>query len=269
MSHKEKSKRSKHKIKRKRLKLGDDYHGKPPEFIIIGAQKGGTTTLHRYLTDHPDVSEALRKEIHYFSWSYSNGMLWYLSHFPEPDGFRLVGEASTSYIHDPEVPDRIRQAIPAVKLIALLRNPIDRAYSQYQMNVRKKFEELSFEDAIAQEPERLRSAPSRSSTLWRYSSYLARGRYAEQLERWFAVFPREQLLILQSETFFAQPEIGLAQTLAFLDLRSWHPADFDVYNSGAYTDMHPETRARLVAYFAPHNQRLYELLGQDFGWDHD
>jgi Sulfotransferase domain len=238
-----------------------------PGFIIIGAQKGGTTSLYRYLTAHPDVGEASKKEVHFYDRAYKKGMSWYLAHFPERGIFPLVGESSPSYLFHPKVPERIQHTLPEAKLIVLLRNPIDRAYSQYQMRLRRVGTN-SFEADLDHEFERLKMSSGPLGPEKGEHAYLARGHYAEQLERWFAVFPREQLLILQSETFFAQPGIGLAQTLAFLDLRSWQPADYDVHNSGAYTDMHPETRARLAAYFAPHNQRLYELLGQDFGWDH-
>ena len=132
----------------------------------------------------------------------------YLARFP-PDGeAKVVGEASTSYLCHPEAPARVQRALPDVQLIVLLRNPVDRAYSQYQMNVRKDYEELTFEDALAAEPQRLCGADSRSATQWRYASYATRGLYADQLEWWLAEFPREQLLVLKSEAFFARPDKG-------------------------------------------------------------
>ncbi len=255
------------KLVTRRLLKEDVHLRQPPDFIIIGAQKGGTTSLHRYLTHHPDVGGSIRKEVHFFSWLYDRGLDWYLAHFPQRGKFAMVGEASTSYLSDPDVPERVRRAVPDAKLIALLRNPVDRAFSQYQMNVRKGFEPLPFEEAIDREPERLRLAADRSTTQWRYSSYLARGLYAEHLEWWLAAFPRGQLLVLRSEDFFARPEEGLAEALAFLGLPPWRPDAFEVYNPGAYGGMRPETRARLAAFFAPHNRRLGELLGRDFGWD--
>ncbi|MDP9365630.1 MAG: sulfotransferase domain-containing protein [Chloroflexota bacterium] len=255
------------KLVHRRLRHGDVRLRQPPGFIIVGAQKGGTTSLHRYLTHHPDVGGALRKEVHFFSWRYDEGLDWYLAHFPQRGEYAFVGEASTSYLSDPDVPERVRRAVPDVRLIALLRNPIDRAYSQYQMNVRKEFEPLSFEEAIAAEPDRLASASSRSDTLWRYSSYLTRGLYADQLGWWFDAFPREQVLVLSSEAFFERPADCLRESLAFLGLSPWEPAEYEVHNPGAYGDMRPETRARLAAYFAPHNRRLHDLLGRDFGWD--
>lgn len=156
-----------------------------------------------------------------------------------------------------------------MKLIALLRNPVDRAYSQHQMNVRKGIEPLSFDEAIAAEPERLRGSDrsDEDSRTASYFSYLGRGRYAEQLQRWFDHFPRERLLILKSEDFFHNPEAGVQRTLDFLNLPPWHPTTYKVHNPGDYDDMPPETRARLSAYFAPHNHRLYDLLGEDVGWE--
>ncbi|MBA2521003.1 MAG: sulfotransferase, partial [Chloroflexia bacterium] len=123
-------------------------------------------------------------------------------------------------------------------------------------------------EAIAAELERLRAAPDRSSEQWRYASYLTRGLYADQLAWWLAEFPREQLLVLQSEAFFTRPEEGLAQSLDFLGLRPWLPPEFEVYNLGTYGGgMTAETRARLAEYYAPHNQRLYDIVGTDYGWN--
>jgi hypothetical protein len=256
-----------HRRKRVMARLESGHIGQPPDYIIIGTQKGGTTSLHRYLTEHPDVSGGLRKEVHFFSWTYEQGLDWYLAHFPQRGEAKVVGEASTSYLCHPKAAARIRRDVPNVKLIALLRNPVDRAYSQYQMNVRKGYEPLSFEEALAAEPQRLREAGDWSTTQWRYSSYATRGLYAEQLDWWLAEFPREQLLVLKSEAFFERPDEGIQQALAFLGLPAWSPQQFEVHNPGSYGQMKPETRQRLAAYFAPHNRRLYDLLEWDLGWD--
>jgi hypothetical protein len=243
-----------------------------PDVVIVGTQKGGTTSLNRYLSGHPDIGVAIAKEVHFFSVRFDNGLDWYRAHFPLQGEARIVIEASHSYLVHPRAPARLHAALPQVKLIALLRNPVDRAYSQHQMNVRKDIEPLSFEDAIAAEPERLRGTSDRSDGDWRtasYFSYLGRGLYAEQLQRWLALFPREHLLILKSEDFFHDPEAGVQRTLAFLDLPPWRPTTYKVHNPGDYDDMRPETRARLSAYFAPHNRQLFELLGEDFGWGAD
>src|SRR6188508_1226206 len=105
----------------------------PPTFMIIGTQKGGTTSLHRYLDKHPDVTMALKKEVHFFDSFYFKGSDWYLAHFPLRSEAAQTGEASPTYIFHPEAPRRVYDAFPQVKLIALLRNPVDRAYSHHQM----------------------------------------------------------------------------------------------------------------------------------------
>lgn len=253
-----------HKVAR-RLERGQI--GQLPDFVIIGTQKGGTTSLYRYLTCHPGVGNTLRKEIHFFSWYSEKTLDWYRAHFPRALNQAVIGEASTSYLSDPDVPGRVRSVVPNAKLIAILRNPADRAYSQYQMNRRKGFESLPFEAAIAEEPERLIAAGARSTPLWRYSSYLTRGRYAEQLEWWLQVFPREQLLVLKSEHVFTRPAETLRLAHDFLGLAPIGLEQYDQRNVGAYDVMPAATRQRLQDYFAPHNQRLYDLLDWNLGWD--
>ena len=239
-----------------------------PDFVIIGTQRGGTTSLYRYLTDHPDVGAALRKEIHFFERHYHQGMNWYLAHFPTRDEIPVVGEASPNYLLHPDVPERARRDVPHAKFIALLRNPVDRAYSQYQMNVRRGIESLTFEDAIDKERERLNRCNDPASPTWRQSSYIKRGLYREQLERWMSVFPREQFLIVKSEDFYRSPERVVRQTLTYLGLRSWSPADFKAYHLTVYPDMDPATRKHLAEYFAPYNKQLYTLVGRNLGWEH-
>jgi hypothetical protein len=242
----------------------------PPDFIIIGAQKGGTTSLNRYLRVHPDIGMSITGEVNFFSWRYSEGLAWYLAHFPLRGEVTVVGVSSPSYLLHPKVPERVRDALPHVKLIALLRNPVDRAYSHYQMSFRKGIEPLSFEEAIAAEPDRLRDSSDWSDLQWRkssYVSYLSRGVYADQLQRWLSFFQREQLLVLKSETLFGQPDESLRRTFAFLGLQPQLQRRYEVSNSGVYEPMRPGTRERLTEYFAPHNRRLYELLGEDFDWD--
>jgi hypothetical protein len=239
-----------------------------PDFVIIGTQRGGTTSLYRYLIEHPDVGSALRKEVHFFDRHYQKGMNWYLAHFPLREEASMVGEASPNYLFHPDVPGRARRAIPHARFIALLRNPVDRAYSQYQMNVKKGIESLSFEDALDKERERLSHSDDPASSTWRQHSYIKRGLYAEQLECWMSVFPREQFLIIKSEDLYADPERVVRRALAYLGLRPWTPAGFKAYHLAGYTDMNPATYRRLTEYFAPHNQRLYALVGRDLGWEH-
>jgi hypothetical protein len=238
-----------------------------PDFVIIGTQRGGTTSLYRYLTQHPDIGPSLRKEVHFFDRYYEKGMDWYLAHFPMRGEAPVVGEASPYYLFHPDVPERARRALPHAKFIALLRNPIDRAYSHYHMKVRRGVEPLSFEDAIDKEHERLSSTDDPISMVRRHYSYVERGLYVEQLKRWMSVFPREQFLIIKSEDFYKEPERILHQVLTFLGLIPWTPANLKAYHLAEYLGMNPATRKRLGEYFAPYNQQLYALLGRDLGWE--
>jgi Sulfotransferase domain len=248
-----------------------------PDFIIIGGQKCGTTFLYRYLSEHPSIAAATRKELHFFDLNVDKGMAWYRSHFPLKVYARLfearhqqrlfTGEASPAYLFYPHVPRRIAELLPPVKLIALLRNPIDRAYSHYKHNVRRKRESLSFEEAIAQEAQRL-SDPNKQPFDYHHYSYLKRGIYAEQLGVWLEVFPKEQLLILRSEDLFEKPQRVFAQVQAFIGVPHWElPADYQVPNPSSGSLMRTDARLKLAAYFRPHNQALTDLLGRDFEWD--
>lgn len=238
-----------------------------PDFVIIGTQRGGTTSLYRYLSEHPDVGSALRKEIHFFDRHYEKGMDWYLAHFPLRGGVPMVGEASPNYLFHPNAPKRAKEVLPRAKFIVLLRNPVDRAYSHYQMRVKRGEEMLSFEEAIEKESERLSADDDPASLAWRHYSYVRRGLYADQLKRWMSFFSPEQFLVLKSEDLYQNPERILHQTLEYLGLRLWSPADFKAYHLSGYTDMDSATRKRLGEYFAEHNQQLYSFLGRDFGWE--
>ena len=117
------------------------------------------------------------------------------------------------------------------------------------------------------EVERLLREPGYQSFAYQRSSYLARGRYAEQLEAWLARVPAEQLLILSAEDFLRDTAALFREVTRFLDLPDHELAHYERHNAQRYPAMSPVTREALGAYFRPHNQRLYTLLGRDFGWD--
>jgi hypothetical protein len=184
-----------------------------------------------------------------------------------------VGEASPSYLFHPLAPERVAELVPEAKLIALVRNPVDRAFSHYQHEVALGREPLSFEDALDAEDERLRGEEERmradpayfSHAWWNYT-YRARGRYAEQLERWLAVFPRDRLLVVPSEDLLLAPEGTHARVLDFLGVERHRLDSYPRVFEREYDPMKPETRSRLAEEFAEPNRRLYELLGRDLGW---
>lgn len=254
-----------------------------PDFIIIGTQRGGTTSLYNYLAAHPAVARALTKEVRFFDLHYDRGPAWYRAQFPSAKHREalerrtgldmVVGEASPDYMLHPHAPVRAANLVPAAKLIVLLRDPVARAYSHYWHQVKRGFETLSFEEAIAREPERLAGELEKlladeryESFEYHHHSYLTRGMYADQLERWMRLFPRDRFLILASEELYERPAEIVDEVLRFLGLPPWHLADYPTYNKMGSGQMAPATREELLAYFAPHNERLYRLVDRDFGW---
>lgn len=247
--------------------------GRLPDFLIIGAQRCGTTSLYRLLCCHPGVTAAEYKEIHYFDWSFDKSLAWYRSCFPDPDERTLTGEATPSYMFYPRNAQRIAQTLPDIRLIAMLRNPVNRAYSQYRQQLRKDQETLSFEKALVAEEERLAQAVregtvDRPSINHRRFSYFSRGLYAEQLESFLEIFGN-RLLILKSEDFYEDPQAVLRQVQQFLRLPE-HPLSHsrgDHFNLGKYPPMSPNTREYLAAAFEPHNEKLYRMVGRNFNWE--
>lgn len=262
-----------------------------PDFLIIGAERCGTTSLYNYLIEHPHIAPASKKEVHFFDHSYNfeRGTPWYRAQFPTvfhkyyAMGVKkqplITGEASPNYLFHPHTPKRIARILPMAKFILMLRNPVARAYSHYWLKVGQGVEKLSFEEAIEREEERTREEWGKilkdetyfSLDHWHNNcAYLSRGIYADQLQAWFKYFPREQFLILKSEDFYADPAATFKETLTFLNIPTIIPEslqkEFKQYNSFTKSKMDPATRERLVTYFEPHNARLYELLGRDFGW---
>ncbi len=246
-----------------------------PDFLVLGAQKAGTTALYAYLRRHPRITGPSWKEVSFFDRHYARGEAWYRGNFPNALRARgLVGEASPSYLFHPLAPERVAGMLPEARLIALLRNPVDRAFSHYQHEVALGREPLSFEDALAAEDERLRGEEERMaadpgyfSHAWWNHTYRARGRYAEQLERWLAVFPRERLLVLPSEDLLGDPAAAHARVLEFLGAEPQRLDSYPRVFERRYEPMQPGTRARLAAEFAEPNGRLYALLGRNLGWE--
>ncbi len=285
-----------------------------PGFLVIGAQRAGTTTLFDYLLRHPELVGPLgggdevawtRKEIHFFDEKFDRGTDWYRSFFPLESRRRaarllgrelVAGESTPYYMFHAAVPERVAATIPDVRLIALLRDPVARAYSHYQMMRRTGREKLSFEDALAAEEERLAGAEEQLATgsemltksgrrlhhHHRHRAYFTRGLYADQLERWLDHIPREQLLVLRAEDFFAHPEELYAETLAFLHVRPrplgalkkrattaspGHPwSRRQKRNRASYEPLDPAVRVELEERYAEPNRRLARLLGRDFDW---
>ncbi|HEX6710329.1 MAG TPA: sulfotransferase domain-containing protein [Rubrobacter sp.] len=237
--------------------------GALPDFAVIGAAKCGTTFFYHLLTKHPHVEPAATKEIHYFDMLFDEGIEWYRRCFPTPrlkEGRKsITGEGSPSYLFDPRAPERMAGVVPHARLIALLRNPVDRALSAYYHRLRNGQETLTFEETVRAA---LEGDPD--------SNRLSRNIYVDHLQRWSDFFSDEQMLVLKSENFFERPRETLKVVFEFLDLPDWEPGASDLgdrLNKGGYEQkMDPATRQLLQEFFEPHNQRLYDYLGIDFGW---
>ncbi len=257
-----------------------------PDFIVIGGQRCGSSSLYYSIKKHPCVASAMRKEIHYFDMNFDRHLNWYRAQFPTRWYKKwgrvvlrrrlVVGEATPYYICHPHAANRAFQTVPKAKIIAILRNPIDRAYSHYHRVKRKGWETLSFEEAIEKEEERLKGEVSRMRSDETYYSfnhhkftYLTRGIYVNGLEQWGQYFPNDQILVLKSEDFFENPDRSLKQIFSHCGLPEWSLRR-PVWKRKGKSDkagMDLKTRKWLADYFAPHNQRLYDYLGKDFAWE--
>lgn len=256
-----------------------------PSFIVVGTQRGGTTSLYRYLAAHPGVAPTLiSKGVHYFDVNQDRPTSWYLGHFP-PKAYRawrqgvrrarlITGEASPYYLFHPSVPVRVATTLPNVRLIAMLRDPVARAFSHYHHEREGGYEPLgTFEEALDAEPgrlapeiERLGSDPSYVSFPHQHHSYVARGHYAEQLTAWFAAVDRERFLVITSEDLYRDAPGTFATVEDFLELPHHPLPAFKTYNAHTYDPMSDATRRRLSEHFAGPNRDLAELLGRDLGW---
>jgi hypothetical protein len=257
--------------------------GALPDFLIIGEKKCGTSYLYYLLGQHPLVEPAASKELHFFDVHFDEGIEWYRRCFPQPrrkDGRRTITGEATPYMSHPFAPKRVAEVVPEARLIALLRNPVDRAYSDYQQMVRKGRETRTFEEIIGvaktRSPGEGGKTPNRGDLGDARRRYLSRSVYVDQLLRWSEFFPPEQMLVLKSEDFFENPHQTLKVVFNFLDLPEWEPEASEIRmerkkrdkrNTGVYEEeMDPSTRRRLEEYFEPHNRRLYDYLGVNLGW---
>jgi hypothetical protein len=253
-----------------------------PDALVIGAQRAGTSSLYKYLEAHPQLMPSIRKETEYFTFWFDKGERWYRSHFPTElrmaaarRGGRKAAsfEATPYYLFHPLAPPRAAGVVPEARLVAVLRNPVERAFSHWQHEVRGGRESLSFEAALEAEPERtaaeeqrLLDDPTYRSNRHHRFSYVGRGRYAIQLERWLDHFPRAQLLVIRSEDLYQDPSPVFLRIVEHMGVDAWEPPEF---RNHSYDGVRPEagppmsasTRRQLEATFEADNRQLASLLG--------
>lgn len=253
-----------------------------PDFIIAGAQKCGTSSMHQYFTQHPRLLAGSVKEVHFFdggldpAWDkYAEGEKLYRSYFPLRSLVKkkqaLCFEASPEYIFNPPAVERMARMVPDARIVILLRDPVERAISHYFHERRRGRETCDIDMAFAQEDARLAPAVATGNykdTRFINLSYKTRGLYAQQLERLFRVYPRERVLVLEAERFFEDPMTVMKEVLDFVGADPF-PHVIDVKPTGVGSNkskVAPEIHAQLQAYFAEPNRQLAELLGQRFRW---
>lgn len=261
-----------------------------PSFLIIGSQKAGTTSLYQYLCQHPKILEAKKKEVNFFGDQFHQGIDFYKTQFPTLKPGEITGDATPEYCLFPKIPVRVHQLFPEVKIIFLLRNPVERAISHYHHNLvfdqilskklagYKKREVLGFGNAIEKEYERLKldvkklnsDENYRRSNYYNYThhSYLTRGIYFYQVKNWMENFPKEQIMILKSEDFFRNTNEVFTRVLSFLDLENFELEKYTEYNKRSFPKkISPLLSQTLAEYFQPHNEKLQSYLDIDFNWN--
>lgn len=236
-----------------------------PHFIIVGASKSGTTSLFFYLSQHPQILMPHKKEINFFNRNFDFGVSWYLAQFPAiADGKQfLTGEASPLYMCNERTRERIRELFPDTKIIMMLRNPTKRTISEYYHAVKHHLEERSLATIIAAERELLATQPKKAVESF---GYLLNSIYIDKIARWQADFPAENILIIESESFFQRTDEVMQQTYEFLGLPAIAQSDQTRYNVGAYPPVSPEIERQLQEFFAPYNQKLALFLNRTLSW---
>ena len=248
-----------------------------PDFVVIGSTKSGTTSLHYYLIQHPRIIS--ERNVHFFEYMQTNSIEWYRAHFPTKayKNFKklTVGEQTATYLFHPLIPKRIHTTIPNAKLIVVLRNPVDRAYSNYKHQVREGIEKRTFEEAIKSELKRIEICKNNSEYKINNDdfsnhvifSYLRHGIYVDFIKAWMEFFTKEQFLILPTYDLNNNRAKFLKQVFDYLNVQNFEIKDVERQNVGEYKKLDKSMRKFLVDYYRPHNERLFKLLEKNFDWD--
>jgi hypothetical protein len=255
-----------------------------PSFLICGAQRCGTTSMYRTLSQHPGVLKAvLHKGVHYFDNHYDQGMSWYKGHFPLELSARRVErqvgyrpqtfESSPYYMFHPLAAERIARDLPGTKLLVLLRDPVERAYSAHAHELARGYESETFERVLELEEsrlqgqaERLVADPTYQSHSHQHHGYVTRGQYVDHLVRLEGIVGRDRLHVVDSGDFFADPEPTFNQALEFLGLPTADGIRFERHNARPRSPLPEEIRQRLDEHFKPYDERLAQWWGRTPSW---
>lgn len=254
-----------------------------PDFLLVGGQRCGTTSLFRALMQHPRiVRPSFHKGVNFFDLNYERGSRWYSAHFPSAriaqwkahdETGAVAFEASGYYMYHPLAPERIAADRPDIKLVAMLRDPVERAYSAWKHESARGFESLDFEAALrvedhrlAGEVDRMRQDPSYRSFEHRHHSYRRRGEYRLQLERFTSLMSRAQMHVIYSEDFFGDPVPGFLRLCKFLQVEPLPDVDVRRYNARPSSSMPKGARAELTEHYSRLRPELEEYVGHPAPW---
>ena len=246
-----------------------------PDFFIIGVVRSGTTSMYHYLDEHPSIVKSAYDELGFFDDNFRLGWAWYKTLFPtnitkkiikRKTGNFLTFDDTPFYIYNEDVAKKIKNYFPKTKLIIILRNPIDRAYSNYHLGVRMGDEKRTFDQAVDDEMQKIAEYNEIEMDDYISQSYLGRGIYAKQLEIWLKYFPASVIKILESERFSNDTEKTMNEVFEFLDLPNHNIRNLKKKNVAEYPPMRTETRQKLCNFFSEYNEKLYDMLKVRYDW---
>ena len=250
-----------------------------PDFIIIGTARSGSTSLYYNICSHPSILPASYDEIGFFDSNYHLGMNWYRSMFPlksdmerirSETKYALTGEDTPFYFWKIDAANRIRKILPKIKLIAILRNPVQRAYSNYYLGVREGTEKLTFEEAVRKELDTLPENKILAENIFKFCnvrrSYIAKSLYVYQMKIWFERFSKNRLFVISTEEMSKSPAHTMNQAYEFLGLPKYENTFFEKRKKASYEKMGDNIRKELEEFFKPHNEELFKLIGKSFDW---
>jgi len=253
-----------------------------PDFIVIGVGRGGTTSLYNYLNQHNCIQKSSYDEIGFFDDNFHLGVNWYRSMFPtkyekqkiiKKFGKFLTYDVTPWYIRRPWTANRIKTLLPSAKIISVLRNPVDRTYSHYHLTCREKGTTKSFEEIIEEDIKKIDNYDDNLKNSQKYyeyfvqNSHIARGFYLEQLENWFTVFNKENILIISSEDLANHTQKTMDHVFDFLNIEDQVIPNLEKVNVAKYPKMKEKTRKILENYFFEYNENLFKKIGKHFNWN--
>lgn len=245
-----------------------------PSLLIIGGQRCGTTTLFRVLSDHPQIRRpTVSKGTGYFESNYQKGPNWYRGHFPLARPNTITFESSGYYSFHPLAAERIGQDLPGVRVVMMVRDPVERAFSAYKHEYARGYEDRPFEQAleleavrIAGEAERIQNDPGYESFSLRHHAYVTRGQYAEQLDRFAGAVDPDNLYVLDAGRFFVDSIKEFELLNEWLGLSPWIPGTIGQWNARQSDPMPDNIRVQLSEHFMPYDLALTKYLGRTPSW---